>query len=62
MGKDANGEWGLGDKNNYSSYLELIYPIRVKSIDLEIAPEFVMTPWGSGYYLTKKAAIVSAGG
>jgi len=61
MGKDANGEWGLGDKNNYSSYLELIYPIMVKSIDLEIAPEFAMTPWGSGYYLTEKAAIVSAG-
>jgi hypothetical protein len=60
MTKDENGEWGMGDKNNYSTYLEIIYPIEIKQIGLEINPEIGMTPWG-GYGYAEKSAVVNAG-
>jgi hypothetical protein len=60
MTKDEFGEWGMGTRNNYSTYLELIYPFELKSIGLEINPELGMTPWG-GYGYAEKSAFVNAG-
>lgn len=61
MSKDEFGEWGMGTRNNYSTYLELIYPMEIKSLGLEIKPEIGMTPWGGGYGYAEKAAVINAG-
>lgn len=44
-------------KQNYSSYLELTYPFKVKDIDLEAS--FGMSPYASGYYETSKCGVTN---
>lgn len=61
LNRDKDGVWGMGTRNNYSSYIELQYPINIKKIGLEIAPEIGMTPWGGGYGYAEKAAVINAG-
>jgi len=47
-GKDASGVYGLGTKNNYSTYFEMSYPFTVKGIGVK--PFIGGIPIGSGWY------------
>jgi hypothetical protein len=48
--KDSTGVYGLGDKNNFSTYIEAAYRIRFKKIDLELKPFIGGIPFGSSWY------------
>ncbi|MEI6455176.1 MAG: hypothetical protein WCO93_02715 [bacterium] len=48
--KDSNGVFGMGDKNNFSTYFEAAYRIKFKKIDLELKPFIGGTPFGSAWY------------
>jgi hypothetical protein len=47
-GKDTLGVYGLGSKNNYSTYFEVSYPFTVKGIGVK--PFIGGIPFGSGWY------------
>ena len=57
-GKDADGTWGLGTKNNYSTYFEAAYPFTVKGIGIK--PFIGGIPFGSGWY-GPTAGIINTG-
>ena len=59
-GKDSTGIYGLGTKNNYSTYLELSYPFMVTRQNIEIKPFIGGIPFGSSWY-GPKAGIVNLG-
>jgi hypothetical protein len=47
-GKDSTGVYGLGAKNNYSTYFEISYPFTVKGIGVK--PFLGGIPFGSSWY------------
>ena len=47
-GKDPTGAYGLGTKNNYSTYFEVSYPFTVKGIGVK--PFVGGIPFGSAWY------------
>jgi len=47
-GKDSTGVYGLGTKNNYSTYFEVSYPFTVKGIGIKLFAGGI--PFGSGWY------------
>jgi len=47
-GKDSTGVYGLGTKNNYSTYVEVSYSFQVKGIGVK--PFVGGIPFGSGWY------------
>ena len=47
-GKDSTGVYGLGTKNNYSTYFEASYPFTVKGIGVK--PFIGGIPFGSSWY------------
>jgi hypothetical protein len=47
-GKDSTGVYGLGTKNNYSTYFEVSYPFNVKGIGIKLFTGGI--PYGSGWY------------
>jgi len=48
--QDSTGIYGLGDKNNFSTYFEAAYRFRFKKIGLELKPFIGGTPFGSSWY------------
>jgi hypothetical protein len=48
--QDSTGVYGLGEKNNFSTYIELGYRIQFKKIDLELRPFIGGIPFGSAWY------------
>jgi hypothetical protein len=48
--QDSTGVYGLGDKNNFSTYIEAAYRFQFKKIDLELKPFIGGTPFGSSWY------------
>jgi len=48
--QDSTGVYGLGDKNNFSTYFEAAYRFQFKKIDLELKPFIGGTPFGSSWY------------
>jgi hypothetical protein len=56
--KDANGTWGLGSGNNYSTYFEAAYLFTIKGFVLK--PFIGGIPFGSGWY-GPYAGIVNTG-
>ena len=59
-GKDSTGIYGLGTKNNYSTYLELSYPFMVTRQNIELKPFIGGIPFGSSWY-GPKAGIINLG-
>ena len=57
-GKDSLSVYGLGSKNNYSTYFEVSYPFTVKGIGVK--PFVGGIPFGSGWY-GPYGGIVNAG-
>lgn len=49
-GQDSTGVYGLGTKNNYSTYFELAYKIRLKKIGVDLKPFIGGIPFGSSWY------------
>ncbi|MFH1160202.1 MAG: hypothetical protein V1733_04555 [bacterium] len=49
--KDSTGVYGVGDKNNFSTYFELSYLIDIKGFELR--PFIGGIPFGSSWYGTK---------
>lgn len=49
-GKDSAGIYGFGTKNNYSTYFELAYNIRLKKIGVDLKPFIGGIPFGSSWY------------
>ena len=47
-GKDAEGNYGLGTSNNYSTYFEVAYPFTIKGINVK--PFIGGIPFGSSWY------------
>lgn len=48
--KDSTGVYGLGEKNNFSTYIEAAYRFQFKKIDLELKPFIGGIPFGSSWY------------
>jgi len=48
--KDSTGVYGLGTKNNYSTYFELSYKFNLKKIGVELKPFLGGIPFGSSWY------------
>jgi len=57
-GKDSSGVYGLGTKNNFSTYLEAAYLFNIKGFGVK--PFVGGIPFGSGWY-GDKAGVVNAG-
>ncbi len=49
-GKDTLGAYGMGDKNNYSTYFELGYKFHLKKIGMDLKPFIGGIPFGSSWY------------
>jgi hypothetical protein len=58
-GKDADGTWGLGAENNYSTYLEAAYPFSLIG-GFTLKPFIGGIPFGSAWY-GPSAGIVNVG-
>ncbi len=48
--KDSTGVYGMGEKNNYSTYFEVGYTFRIKKIETELIPFIGGIPFGSSWY------------
>ncbi len=48
--QDSTGQYGLGDKNNYSTYFELGYKIHLRKMDVDLSPFIGGIPFGSSWY------------
>lgn len=48
--KDSAGVYGLGDKNNYSTYFEIGYKLNLKRIRVDLKPYIGGIPFGSSWY------------
>ena len=59
-GKDSAGVYGLGAKNNFSTYLELSCPFTVTRHEIVLKPFIGGIPFGSGWY-GPQAGIVNLG-
>jgi hypothetical protein len=58
-GKDSTGTYGLGTKNNYSTYFEVSYPFKIHNI-IDLKPFAAGIPFGSAIY-GHSAGIVNLG-
>ncbi|MEI7499336.1 MAG: hypothetical protein WCK84_02710 [Bacteroidota bacterium] len=48
--RDSTGTYGLGSKNNFSTYIELGVTIKIKKIDVVLKPFIGGIPFGSAWY------------
>ncbi len=48
--QDSTGVYGLGTKNNFSTYFELGYKIQIRKIKVELRPFIGGIPFGSSWY------------
>jgi len=48
--KDSTGVYGMGNKNNYSTYFEAGYKINISKIGLELRPFIGGIPFGGAWY------------
>jgi hypothetical protein len=48
--QDSTGVYGLGTKNNFSTYFELAYTFQLRKIDLELRPFIGGIPFGGSWY------------
>ena len=48
--KDSTGVYGMGEKNNYSTYFEVAYKISIAKIGMELRPFIGGIPFGSSWY------------
>lgn len=48
--KDSTGVYGLGTKNNFSTYFEASYTFNIDKIDVELKPFIGGIPFGSSWY------------
>ena len=55
--QDSTGVYGLGEKNNFSTYFEAAYRFQFKKIDLELKPFIGVIPFGSSWYASKGGII-----
>ncbi len=58
--RDTTGVYGSGEKNNFSTYLELAYEFTIKKFDVTIRPFAGATPFGSSWY-QPDGGIINAG-
>ncbi|MCK9421920.1 MAG: hypothetical protein M0Q38_04930 [Bacteroidales bacterium] len=58
--KDSTGVYGLGTKNNFSTYFEASYTFNIDKIGVEIKPFIGGTPFGSSWY-GPKAGVTNIG-
>ncbi len=58
--RDSTGQYGFGDKNNFSSYFELSYLFCIERAGIEFKPFIGVTPAGGAWY-GSKAGIINAG-
>ncbi|MEI6900267.1 MAG: hypothetical protein WCL00_10335 [Bacteroidota bacterium] len=59
-GKDSSGVYGMGTKNNYSTYLELGYQFHLQKVDMDLSPFLGASLLGSGCY-GSKAGVINLG-
>ena len=59
-GKDALGEYGKGNTNNYSTYIEASYQFNIKKAGIGVKPFIGGIPFGSDWY-GNNAGIVNIG-
>ena len=48
--KDSTGTYGLGSKNNFSTYFELSYKFNIPKLNLDLKPFIGGIPLGSSWY------------
>ncbi len=58
--KDTSGVYGMGNKNNYSTYFEIGYNLHFKKIDVDLKPFVGGIPFGSSWY-SPYASITNVG-
>lgn len=58
--QDTTGVYGSGEKNNFSTYIELAYEFGIKKFDMTIRPFAGVAPFGSSWY-QPDGGIINAG-